>query len=206
MNKLLALMLVALMAGGVFAQDNDNTVGLFFSDDIAAIVAADDPSNPDDEAFHPATNFDNDFAAFNGYLVLLYPTVESVAAYELGLSFAPEEPFILNVSGPNGWTNFGNSTNHLCGYQTPLPAGPDGGMVLSTLNMLYTGTASVEISITPSDPESIPGVPAIADGNDPTILLPMQLVNNNFGYQATINGEGTVATESHSWSNVKSLF
>jgi len=204
MNKLLALLLVALMAGSVVAQDNANSLGLFFSDDVASIIAADDPDNPDDEAFSEFTNFENTFSPFNAYLILLYPTVDSIAAYECGLAFDGGAPFVLGVTGPNGWTNFGSNTNHLCGYQTPLPV-VDGGAVLCTLNMLYTGTDAVFINIIPADPPSIPGVPAIADGADPTNLVPLQLVNDE-GYVATIGGDGTVATEAASWSQVKGLF
>ncbi len=187
MKKLLALTLLVMVAGGALADSEDNMMGMFFAEPFVS----------------ENTNFENNFAPFFGYIVLLGPTVESVGGYEVGITM-PATVFVLAASGPNGWTNFGNNTNHLCGYQTPLPV-VDGGTTLASLNMLYTGTDIIYIGYGEADPPSIPGVPVIADGSNPDILIPCNLTSDG-GFVATINGPGVVATENHSLTSVKALF
>jgi len=196
MKKLLVLGLVAVMATGALAQSSEeNMMGMFFSPDVF-----------NDET----TNFPNTFTPFNSYIVLLNATVPSVAAYEAGLMLSDPTVFLLNVDGPNGWTNFGGPTNHLVGFVTPVPAMADGGAVLSTIQMLYTGTATVEISMGPSSPSSFNSEgPGIANGEnvDETFLCPLTSFQDGpWGVVATINGPGVVATEAQSLSSVKALF
>lgn len=191
MKKLLALALVAMMAGAALAQpasSEDNMMGMFFSDV---------------EFTDGATNHVNAFAPFFGYVVLLNPTVPSIGGYELGIALDPSV-FVLGVSGPNGWTNFGNNTNHLAGYTSPVPAS-DAGTVMASLNMLYTGTATIFIGFGPSEPSSLGDWPAIANGENPDELIACPLTSDG-GYVATINGDGVVATESMSFTGVKALF
>jgi hypothetical protein len=192
MKKLLALALVVMVAGGAIAQD-ENMMGMFFSDT---------------EFTDATTSWTNTFAPFNAYIVLLNATVETVGGYEVGIGI-PGTVFLLSVTGPNGWTNFGGNTNHLCGYQTPLPRG-EVGTVLSTVQMLYTGTDIVGILFGPATPATIPGVPVIADGANPDLVFACQLTADangpNPALVATINGPGIVATEEHTLSGVKALF
>ncbi|MBD3220169.1 hypothetical protein GF314_02925 [bacterium] len=193
MKKLLALALVAMMATVAVAQpgnSEENMMGMFFSE-----------TDFTDEN----TNFDPVGAPFNGYVVLLNTTVETVGGYELGIAVSDPTVFVLAVTGPNGWTNFGDNLNHLVGYQVPLPAG-DVGTVLATVNMLYSGTDLVTFAFGPSEPSSIPGYPVIADGANPDDLYACPLTNEDAGYVATLNGDGVTATETSSWTNVKSLF
>jgi len=188
MKTMLALALIVMVAGGAFAQSSeDNMMGMFFAEPFVS----------------ENTNHVNAFAPFFAHVVLLNPTVESVGGYEVGVQLDPTV-FVLGVTGPNGWTNFGNNTNHLCGYQTPLPVA-DGGTMLASLNMLYTGTDIIYIGYGQADPPSIPGVPVIADGSNPDLLLPCALTSDG-GFVATINGGGVVATENHSLTSVKALF
>jgi hypothetical protein len=201
MKKLLVLGLVAVMASGALAQfiehgSEENMMGVFFDAEVFT---------------SETTNFMAAGLPFNAYIVMLNATVPSIGAYEAGLMLS-EPVFILGVTGPNGWTNFGNNTNHLAGYMTPLPASADGGVVLSTLNMLYTGVAAVEISMGPSSPSSFNSEgPGIANGEDvdETHLCPLTTYMEEgqvWGVVATINGTGVVATEAHSLSSVKALF
>jgi hypothetical protein len=181
--------LVVMVAGGALAQTSeDNMMGMFFA---APYV---------DEN----TNIDTGAAPFNGYVVLLNPTVETVGGYEVGIAVSSPAVFVLGVTGPNGWTNFGSNLNHLVGYQQPLPVA-DGGTVFSTMQMLYTGTDLVTISYGEADPPSIPGGPVIANGANPEDLIACNLVTD-IGYVATLNGDGVVATEEHTLSSVKALF
>jgi hypothetical protein len=188
MKKLLALALVVMVAGGALAQTTeDNMMGMFFAEPFVS----------------ETTNHVNTFAPFPGYVVLLNPTVESVGGYEVGISM-PATVFVLGVTGPNGWTNFGSATNHLAGYQVPLPVA-EGGTVLSTLNMLYTGTDIIYIGFGEATPPSIPGVPVIANGANPDDLIACNLTSDG-GFVATINGPGVIATEDYSLTGVKALF
>jgi len=209
MKVMFLLCLCTLVAGIALAQsDNDNSLGMFFTDDIAAILEADDPDNPPNEPPHPYSNVELGGAPSYGYIVLLYPTVESVAGYEVGITFVPDDSalFILAVNGPNGWTNFGDNTNHLAGYGVPLPCDA-GGVVLAELQFLYSG-GPVEIQFGPATPPSIPGGPVIASGENPDDLYVCNLTCSPAYCPtvATINGEGVVATDYKSFTSVKALF
>ena len=76
--------------------------------------------------------------------------------------------------------------------------------------MLPTSFDFAAIAFGPSEPASIPGVPVISDGEDPTILIGCQLTGDAGGDSpdvvATLNGNGIVATESHTLTGVKALF
>jgi hypothetical protein len=200
MKKLLVLGLVALMATGALAQTSeDNMIGVFFTNDMGAINEA-----IADGGVHPATNHVNGFVPFFGYIVLVNPTVDTVAAYECSVELSDPSVFLLGVTGPNGWTNFGSPTNHLAGFQTPLPCAD--GAVMANVNMLYTGVATVFINLGAAEPTSFdPPSPGIADGANPDNLIPCPLTSDG-GYVATINGDGVVATEARSLSSVKALF
>ncbi len=195
MKKLLALALVALMAGGALAQwDGDNMMGMFF----------------DGEVFTDATtNLDTPGAPFNSFIVALNPEMQSVSGYEVGISISDASVFVLSAVGPNGWTNFGDNTNHLAGFGTPVPV-VDNAVVLCVLQMLYSGTDRVEIVYGAATPPSIPGHdgPVLADGANPDILVACEYTSHEDmgGLVATLNGEGVIAVENHSLSGVKALF
>jgi hypothetical protein len=157
MKKLLALGLVALMATVALADPTtDDMIGMFFSN-----VDFSDAS----------TNVNPAAAPFNAYIVILDASVPSVAAYEVGLMLSDPTVFILGVVGPNGWTNLGSPTNHIVGYATPVPCA-DGQAVLATMTMLYTGVATVEISMGPATPSSFGGMgPGIANGDNVNHLV-----------------------------------
>lgn len=189
MKKLLALTLLVMVAGGALAQTSeDNMMGMFFAEPFVDENTNIDPS--------PGT-------PFNGFVVILNPTVESIGGYELGVG-VPAGVLALGLTGPNGFTNFGSNFNHLAGYQTPVPV-MDGGTVLSTFNFFYTGADVVYVVYGPAEPPSIPGVPVIANGANPEDLIACNLTSDG-GFVATFNGPGVVATENHSLTSVKALF
>jgi hypothetical protein len=195
MKKLLALALVALMAGGASAQmyDGANMFGMFFSNT---------------DFSEASTNHVNAFAPFNGYIVLLNSEVASIGGYEVGITISDPGVFVLLASGPNGWTNFGSATNHLCGYMTALPCSGDADnyAVLGQMQMLYTGVNSVTISYGPASPSSFNNEgPGIAEGSNPDNLVLCHPTTPD-GIVATINGNGVVATENHTLTSVKALF
>lgn len=189
MKKLLALTLVVMVAGGALAQTSeDNMMGMFFAEPFV-----DENTNIDPPTGTP----------FGAFVVLLNPTVDSIGGYELGVG-VPAGVLALSLTGPNGFTNFGDNFNHLAGFQSPVPV-MDGGTVLSTYSMLVFSTDIVYVVYGPAEPPSIPGVPVIANGADPEDLIACNLTSDG-GFVATFNGPGVVATENHSLTSVKALF
>jgi len=195
MKKLLALALVALMAGSAMALPG---MGMFFSPD----------SFTDED-----TNIETTAAPFNAYLVLFSSPYETIGGYVCGITISDPGVLIISVTGTNGWTNYGDNTNHLVGYganeQPPLPFPAGSGAVLSTLSMLQLVAAPADILLGPGVPPTIPGSPVIADGNNPDLLSSCWLTSGNDpagGVVATLNGAGVTATESHTLSDVKALF
>ncbi len=190
MRTLLTIVLLALLAGGAAAlEDHElNMMGVFFS-----------PTDFVDET----TNFDTMGAPFSAYLVILNPTVDSIGGYECSITMDPSV-FVLSVAGENGWTNFGDNTNHLCGYQVPLPVEVDSA-VLATFTLLQPAPIYVEIFLGPSDPASIPDVPVIANGENPDDLIACNCTTADC-MVATLNGNGVIATEIATWTSVKALF
>ena len=136
--------------------------------------------------------------------MLLNTTLATIGGYEAAVAISDPTLFVLAVTGPNGWTNFGDNLNHLVGFQNPLPS-QQPGTVLATFQMLYSGTATVEISLGPSTPPSIPGFMAIADGANPEVLVAVDCLTSDC-VVATLNGDGVVSSEDHSWTGVKALF
>lgn len=206
MKKLLALSLVALMAGTASAQlEEVFGMGIFFSDS---------------EFVDAQTNKVTTAAPFDAYIVLLTgpgSQLQSVGAYECSLAFSDPTVFLLSVTGPNGWTNVGSSTtNQVVGYSTPVPV-EGGAAVLAFISMLYSGADAVDIFMGPSEPSSAAYAgPVIADGSNVEFLYTCFLTSGESGagsvddttggLVATLNGDGVVATESHSLSSIKALF
>jgi hypothetical protein len=196
MKKLLVLALVALTASGATAAFYEGGVlGLYFSD--TAFIQEN-------------TNINTTPAPFNAYIVLLQSPTSTIGAYEVGITISDLSVFVLNATGPNGWTNFGSNTNHLCGYQVALPVDANDSVVLGTLQMLYAGADVVTIDFGPANPSSFDDVfnPAgggIADGATPDNLYHCALSTGDVvGTVATLNL--VVAAESRTLTGVKALF
>jgi len=156
-----------------------------------------------------ATDFVDDFflveagTAFDIYIVLIDPTSTLIGGYECSLEFTGMTPFLLSVTGPNGWTNFGGPTNHLVGYQEPLPASPV--TVLCTISALVN-EAPFESTVImgPADPSSFEGQgPGYSDGEDPNILVLCSVPQD--GVVGVITTE-SVAIEASTLSQVRALF
>ena len=179
MRTALGVILALALVGPAFAYD-DNTMGMFFSD-----------SDFSDET----RNLDTSTAPFNGYVVLLAPTVSTVGGYEVGISLSESGVFVLGASGPNGWTNYGENLNHLVGYGTPLPV-YSSGAILGTVQMMYTADQLVRIHFGASDPASMPDVPVIADGSDPNVLIGCNVLGSD-GNVASLNAPPPVAEEAN---------
>lgn len=197
MKTLLTLTMVVLLAGSAFAQ-LDNSMGLFFGTDLLEA----------DTNIDPAVS-----TPFDAYVALLNPTLGFIGGYEVGITLNDPSLLVIAVAGPNGWTNFGDNLNHLCGYGTPVMTGGV-STILSTLTMMHLAPAPSDVFMGPSVPSSVEGAgPAVADGTDPNVLIICTYSSGpDFGgLVATFMGEGIefppgVATENASWSGVKALF
>jgi hypothetical protein len=194
MKKMLALALVALMAGGALAQAPE--IGMFFSDTDFTEMNTNHDVTPG--------------SAFDGYVVVFGTDFDALVAYEVGIS-APADIFILEMGGPEGygWTNFGGSgTNHLVGFQTPLPM-MEGGTVVAIGQFLTSSTDPAVFEFGPADPQSDPDwdgalLVDAADVNNP--VQTMLVTGEMNGVVATLNGDGVVAVENQTLSGVKALF
>ena len=188
MNRLFVVILGLTIAGGAVAQD---TFGLW------RLVGE------EYENFIPVEQFTDPFTL---YISLHDASIPAVGGYEVGIT-TPPEVLILAASGPNGWTNFGDSTNHLVGFGTPLPTDGEPFTILGQLECLGFSepTGPWTISYHGAEPASIPGHdgPVIADGFDPTNLIACGFVD---GSPDVFFFSVVVATEQQSWTAVKSLF
>lgn len=183
MKTLLTILFVTLLAMPALAVDTMGVSGAMDSVEDFIFVA---PSTP-----------------FDVYVVLIDPSSFSIGGYECGISFEGGAPLILGVTGPNGWTNFGDNTNHLCGYMTPVITGPV--TVLSTLNC-FVPAAPFEalVLMGPSNPSSFGGEgPGYSDGANPEVLVLCGVPAD--GVVGVITTE-VVATEAHTLTSVKALF
>lgn len=212
MKRLMTMFLVVLMAGTAFAQF-ENSMGVFFVQD---------------ELIQENTNFNPEPGVeFEMYVAVINTTLNFIGGYEAGMSLSDASVAILGWAGPDamweegayvypdgfsyGGTNFGDSTNHLVGYAFPLPTqGVEA--VLAKMRMVYFGSGTVEIAMGPSEPSSVGGAgPAIANGLNPEDLVICTYTSgpDNGGLVGTLNGVGIefpVATETQSWTGIKSLF
>lgn len=119
-----------------------------------------------------------------GHLVL-FSNFDEVSGFEASLAINPPASlFVLAVSGPNGFTNFGDDSNLLVGYTTPLPTGDP--TILCSFDFLVSSSASVEICVTDAE--------ISADGNS----YPCE------GGCSEINP--TVRVEGRTFSTIKGVF
>jgi hypothetical protein len=187
MKRLLIVALALVVAGGAMAQD---TFGLWrmVDGEYANYIPAEEVTAP-----------------FTLFITVHDPSSFSIGGYEVGIDI-PADMLILATSGPNGWTNFGDATNQLVGFQTPVIVQTEIG-VLGQLDCLGL---SIPDQATPivyhgADPPSIPGHdgPVYADGINPELLVACGYVN---GSPDVFLYGGVVATEAHTLSDVKALF
>ena len=183
MKTLLTTLLIALLAVPALAVDEMGISNSMTEHDNYIFVEAGTP--------------------FDFYIALLDPSSASIGGYECGLSFVGGEPFILGVTGPSGWVNFGGPLNHLVGYGVPLPSAPF--MTLCTINTLVPAAPfNALVVMGPSEPSSFDGMgPGYSDGADPNILVLCSVpLDGVVGVMTT----EVVATQASTLSGVKSLF
>jgi len=188
MKRLLFIALALMIASVAVAQEPD-TFGLWRMVD------------GDYENYLPVEDIPGEFFL---YVTLHDGSTFSVGGYEVGMDI-PAEMLVLEIDFFGG-VNFGDNTNHLVGYTAPIFTQED-MLVLSVMDCLSTALppAPVPIVYHGADPASIPGHdgPVYADGTNPDNLIACGYVD---GTPNVFLFGGAVATESQSWSGVKSLF
>jgi len=143
---------------------------------------------------------------FTLYVTLHDPTVFSVGGYEVGIEL-PNLILILAASGPNGWTNFGDTHNQIVGYMTPLSTYGEPVVVLGQIECLgldvLDGPAFAVYGA--ASPASIPGHdgPVIANGVNPDHLIACGYVT---GSPDVFWFSDPLATRTETWTGVKALF
>jgi hypothetical protein len=191
MKRLLFIALALVVAGGAIAQEQD-TFGLWQQVDgeYRNFIPAEETLTP-----------------FTLFVTLHDSSIFTIGGYEVGLTI-PSYLLILDASGPNDWTNFGDNTNHLVGYITPLPTFGEPIVVLGQIECLVPsldGVTPQYIVYGGANPPSIPDHdgPVIADGVNPDVLIPCGYVNE---VPEVFLVAGVVGTEAHTLTDVKALF
>lgn len=166
-----------------------DTMGMFFDDstfDAATARLNTTPGEP-----------------FDAHVVLLDGTPNTIGVYELGIAFSDDGVEVLSVGGPSGWTNFGDSLNHIVGYSTPLPVSAE-GTVLCSFSLMQASAEPASIDLGPSSPSSIPGSPVIVDWDDIEAPLACELFGG--GPTVAVLNPTELFWERASLTHVRGLF
>jgi hypothetical protein len=150
------------------------------------------------------------------YVVLAGISRPSVGGWEVAFDFTAGSGAVVGTIYTGEASNFAGVPSFIVGLGTPLPTPAEGYLVLAEMNMLFFGGVQ-EWYGGPTTPASIAGVPAYANGEDVSDLVPCVfstdadgMFTDDEGWMtiplAAINMEAPVATENASWSNVKNLY
>lgn len=77
--------------------------------------------------------------------LVLGTTADAVSGYEAGITISNPQVFVLGVTTPPGWANFGSVLDQVVGFSPPLPAG--GQVILCTLHLLLGDGAGAELCV-----------------------------------------------------------
>ena len=150
------------------------------------------------------------------YVIIAGITRPSVAGWEVGFDFTPGTGAVITTTFQGDAVNFAQVPQFIVGLGTPLPTPAEGYLVLAEMNVLFFAGV-MEWYGGPTDPASIPLVPAYVNGEDLLYLVPCFFSTDADGQYtgddgwmpiplAVMNGEAPVATENASWSNLKSMY
>jgi len=220
MKKLLALALVALMAGGAMAQDYNyeqcqNQLAIF-NDTVLPGIPGEFPEEFSALADLPLASGMvpiHVFAIKATQPILGYDAFFTLPASLVGLSHA--------ASPGNNWVNIGDAVNVLSGFAAPILPDANGSVYLSVMTVFVAANAPGDIFAGPSNPSGI-------GGDGPTFNMGGEYMRMNFidlpfdgcdepapaeGRIAVANGgsspivvRGIIATETMTLSGVKALF
>lgn len=196
MKKLVALLLVSLMATSAFAivDPDSDMMGIYFdtaADQVCGSAA-------------PITNI-------NAYLIYTNPTLPSIRGFECQVSYVAGDNNTsitptLAIPGTDVGVKAAPVFNFIVGYGSPLPT--SAATTLATLNIFYLNFASpsMDLFLGPADPSSnLDGLPMVILDD---FSLTTVGTSTDGGVAAQINAAacGVVDSEDASWGEVKSLF
>ncbi len=163
MKSLICVALILMIGGGALAEDTFGLWHLVNGEYVNWI--------PVEQATDP----------FELSVTVHDPSVFSIGGYEVGMD-VPDEVLVLGIGGPNGWTNYGDPTNQIVGFQTPLIVQTEIGMLceMRCLAIAYPDYPAA-IIYHGSNPASIPGHdgPVLANGINPDELMACGYVNGH---------------------------
>ena len=151
------------------------------------------------------------------YVILAGITRPSVGGWEVAFAFEPlSAGAVIGTTFQGDAQNFSTPPSFIVGLGTPLPTPAEGYLVLAEMNVLFFAGV-MEWYGGPTDPASIEGVPAYANGEDVADLVGCYFSTDADGQflddegwtthpVAAVNLDAPVATENASWSNVKNLY
>lgn len=206
MKKYLALLTICLWSTASFAliDDGVNSLGAYF-----------DPAG-DINCLAPAP-----FVPFHIYWILANPVVANLGGFEFAWTFSPMPaslPIISSLTLPVNALNIGTNSNLIVGLGSGLIT--TDATTLATFEVIALAAFPPETYITvgPATPASIPGHAATNDFTNPGDVIPMNFstvdgINVIIDPQgwvrpgvAKMSCPGPIATETATWSNVKTLF
>ena len=196
---------------------------LFVASSALAVVVPDDGTDSFGVYFEDAEgNLVNSTYFTSGntdmFLVMAGMSAPTIAAWEVALGFDPSLGMITGLAITGDGVNVVTPPIFIIGLGTPLPPDEDGNFLLATaLFYLLVPDAVIPIYAGPTEPASIPGVPAYVNGENLQEIIPMVFSVDMDGQGidedgwtidpiAGINTEGGVATEDATWTSVKSMY
>lgn len=191
MKKLVALLLVSLMASVAFAglDPDPDSFGVYFD------VNGNSNVLPTQAAFMP----------FNVYLLLMNPA-GTTDGFECTVTPTGAPFFALSTTLPAGSLDVDASANGFAvGAAAPFPTNAGGAMLLCTWSFMLQAQAQLQFFISQATSPSMPGgLPVVTGGG---VLRRCGIASGSVTAPvASINGGTVVATEVSSFGNVKSLF
>ena len=149
------------------------------------------------------------------YVILSGVTRPYVAGWEVAFEFAADSGAIISTTYAGGGINFAEVPSFIVGLNEPLETPADQCLVLAEMNFLFLEGVSDWYG-GPTVPATIPLVPAYVNAEDLTDVVPCQfpwvepeyLDDNGWTILpiATVNGDCAIATETQSWSTIKSMY
>jgi len=205
MKKLIALLVIALMASNAFAlmDDGVNSLGVYFDETFDANCMDVPDAN----------------TQVVSYWVLANCAQPSMGGFEFMWGYDPApavDPFVLSTTLPAGALNIGDPPfEFIVGLGVPLVTSEATVLVTQTALWTVPPTEMLQIMAGPVENASIPGVPVFNDGTDPGLLFPMTFSTLTGEHQPDADGflsvgsigcPGPVATDNTSFSNLKALY
>jgi hypothetical protein len=174
-------------------------------DDLFGLYADD---NFNDDASDENPTFVYGVGEIQVYVYLTNVSAQAVGAYEFGLSFTGQgqAPIWLYDDLPPGGLNFFTHPEYIVGLAEPLFPNGYGHAILMVQHYIAVDSDPVYVTVIPISVPSVPDQISYVDYFDVNTILPMYSASGNFEDPIFAFNTGLIATESSTWSGVKSLY